>query len=107
MRATSFNRTIEPSGLRADDDFAELLLGNQPALRANSVSEFLALAARARRRSAGRIDSVLRLIALMISGTVILQLGQLVRLHPNAHRVLARAEDLTPGDARHAASVHR
>ena len=42
MRATSLNRTIEPFGRGAKNDVREFVFGNEPALCADGISEFLA-----------------------------------------------------------------
>ena len=89
-------------GIGADDDLAELFRTRQPARRAHRVCEFLA-----RRRGlatdlARGIDGVLRAQGVDDVGDRDAQFRELVRLHPEPHRVLARAENLHVGNARHA-----
>ena len=77
--------------------------GNQPALRAHRVGELLPGRNRLASDLTRRIHVVLRLQRLHDLRNRDVQLRQLIRLHPDAHRVLPRAENLIwryPGHAR-------
>ena len=90
---------------RANDDLLELLGRRQPALRPHRVTEFLPLRRGLAADLTGRIHGVLRLNRRDDFGHGDRQLRQLVRLHPQPHRVLARAEDLNAADAGNAGQL--
>ncbi len=86
----------------AQNDLFELFRRSQAALRANRVSEGLAFGNRLAAHLPGGIDGVLGLNGADNFRDRHLQLGQLIGLHPEAHGVLAGAEDLNGADALHA-----
>ena len=83
----------------ADDDLAELLPARQAAGRADGVGELLAGRRRFAADLSGGIHRVLRAQGVDDVGNRHAELRQLVGLHPEPHRVLARAEDLDVGNA--------
>ncbi len=99
-RATSLRRTTEPLGrIGSHDDVAELLRIGEPAQRVD-----LHLEGRAGRRRrladlAGRdLDVLLRDGLLHVDGGDA-EIGELVRIEPDAHRIAPLAEDLDVADA--------
>ena len=93
------NRAV---GTGAYDDLPELLFGKQPALCPNRVGEFLALWNRLTTDLPGRINRILRLYGFDNFGNGDAKLGQLVRLDPAAHGILAGSKDRHAGNARYA-----
>ena len=83
----------------AYDDGTEFLRRLQPALGADGVSEFLPARYRLGADRAGRIDGVLRVDRVDDLGNRDVEFGQLVRIDPQAHGVLAGTEDGDAGDA--------
>ena len=81
-------------------DLRELLGRLQPALGPDGIGELLAGGRGLAADLPGRVDRVLLLMASTISGIGDVELGQLVRLHPAAHGVLAGAENGDAGDPR-------
>ena len=71
---------------------------DQPALRAHRVGELLPLRHRLAADLSGRVDLVLFLDGRDDLGDGDAEFGELVRLHPDAHGVLARAEHLDAAD---------
>ena len=71
----------------------------QPALGAHRIGVFLALGNRRAAHLSGRIHGVLRLKRIDNLRDGDAELGQLIRLHPQAHGVLAGAEYLHVADA--------
>src|SRR5439155_10057381 len=92
------DRTIR-SG--TEDEVAKLLLRREPSLRANGVSELLAGRCGTAADFAGRVDGVLTAdrVDNLRDGDV--EFGQLVRLHPDSHRILPGAKDRHLRNARH------
>ena len=88
--------------VRADHDTPEFLFRLQAALRADAVGELLPGGNRLGADLTGRVHGVLGLDGAQNLRHGDPQLGELVRPHPEAHRILARAEDLYLADARHA-----
>ena len=76
-----------------DDDVAELLGGNQPALGGDRIRELLALGGGGTAELPDRIDGVLRVKGVddIIDGDI--QFRELVGLDPEPHGVLAGAEN--------------
>ena len=85
-------------GVGAKDDVAELFGLDQAALRPHGVGKLLALRDRLAADLAGRVHVVLGLDRLDDFRRGDAQLGHLVGVHPNAHRVLP-AEHLHARDA--------
>ncbi len=103
MRATSRSRVTSPFGAGLDDDVAELLLALQPALR---VDRELQVEARQRRRGADDAGGGLHVLRADLVDDVAgrqAALGDLLRVEPDAHRVVAGAEQLHLADARRCA----
>ena len=96
---------IRPVRICADDDFAEFLSGNQTPLGAHGVRELLSLRNRFAADFPRRVHRVLNLDGLNNLGNRNLKFGQLVRLHPDAHRVLPGAKYQNFRDTRHARQV--
>src|SRR5438876_1211853 len=71
----------------------EFFSGCEATLRANSIGVVLTWRTRAATNFAGGIHLVLALHRADDFGDGEIEFGQLVRLHPNAHRILTRAED--------------
>ena len=82
--------------------FSKSSCGDEPALRAHRVGELLARRDRLAADLAGGVHLVLLLDRRDDLGDRDAALREHVRLHPHAHRVLARAEDRDLADARHA-----
>src|SRR4030095_12895704 len=80
--------------IRPDDDLSEFLRRLQPTLRAHCVSKFLP----ARNRFASYLARRIHIILLLHRADDVwnrnTKLRELVRFHPQAHRVLARAENM-------------
>ena len=78
----------------ADDNVFELLRRCQAALSKNGIGELLARRSWFAANLTGRIHRVLRLDRVDDLGDGDAQLRQLVRLYPEPHGILPRAEDL-------------
>ena len=96
---------MPPSGDLANHDLSEFFRRGEPALRAHRVGELLPWWNRFAAHLSGGIDGVLRLDRGDDLGDRDAQLGQLVRLDPQPHGVLARAEHLDRADPRRRASI--
>jgi len=83
----------------AQHDAAELLGALQATLRAHRVGELLAPRNRLGTNRSGRIDGVLRIDGVDDLRDRDVQLGQLVGLDPQPHRILAGTEDGDAGDS--------
>src|SRR5204863_3615471 len=83
----------------AKDNVPKFAFRHQPALRGNGISEFLALGRGWSANKSGGINGVLRVDGgdNVIDGNV--QLSELVRLDPKAHRILACPKYAHVGDA--------
>ena len=92
-------------GIGAHDDLAELFCGKQPALCPHRVSEFLPSWNGFAADLSGGVNGILRLYGLDDFGNGDAKLGQLVRLDPAAHGVLACTKDRHTGDARYASQL--
>ena len=97
MRATSLSRTTEPSGFSRTTICAELLFGDQPALGDDGVGEFLARRDGLPPICPAGLTVFWLLTALMMSRDGDVELGQLVGFDPEAHGILARAENIDLG----------
>ena len=86
-------------GILPHDDVAKLLFGDEPALGGDRVGEFLPLGRGGPADLPGGIDRVLGIDRVDEVVDRDIELGQLIGLHPEAHGVLARAEDLDVGHA--------
>src|SRR6185369_7198355 len=89
----------------AHHDLLKVLRRNQPALGPYGVGEFLAWRSRFAANLAGRIHRVLSLDRRDNFWNCDAELRQLVRLHPQSHRVPAGAKHLDAADAGHAAQL--
>ena len=85
--------------VRAHRDGSEFLRRLQPPLRADRVGHLLPGRRRLRADLTGRIDGALLLHGAHQIGNREPERGQPVRLHPDAHRVVAGAEDADVADA--------
>ncbi len=81
-----------PLGGDADHDGSELFGGDETPLGAHAVGELLARRRRLRAHASGGVDGVLLLQRAQEVGDRQAQLGQLVGLDPDPHRVLRQAE---------------
>ena len=93
MRATSFRRSTPLGPLGAHHDLAELLGLDQAPARGDGVDDALA---RRRRLGADLPGGVLRVLRAHRVGDVggrDAEARHLLRVEPDAHRVVARAED--------------
>ena len=95
------NRAV---GIGAKNDVAEFLGRDQPALRAHRVGELLALRNRLAADLPCRVHVVLCLDCRDDVTRRYAKLGQLVWIHPDAHRILA-AEDLHARNTLHAGKL--
>ena len=89
-------------GVQPHDDVRELLRLEELPLRSHRVRELLAPGSRVGADASGRIDVVLRRDRVRQIGNGDPELRQLVRLDPDAHRVVGRPEDQDlpdPGNA--------
>ena len=86
-------------GRLAHHDLSEFFRRHKTALRQNRVREFLALGGGLAPRLSRRVHGVLRLNSADDFRDGNAELGQLVGLHPQPHRVLAGAEHLNVADA--------
>ena len=84
-----------------EDDLFKLLRTLQPALGSDGVGVFLAFGGRLRPHLARGVDGVLLLDSVDNLRDGDIELGQLVRLDPEAHGILAGPEDGDTGDAGH------
>src|ERR1700731_654017 len=73
----------------ADNNLFKLLRRDQPALRPNRVRKFLTLGCGLAANLAGWIYRILRLERCYDLGHSDREFGQLIRLHPQSHRVSA------------------
>ena len=90
-------------GVGADDDLLKFLDGGEAAGGGDGEGENLALRDGFAADLAGRVDLVLGGDGGDDLGDRDVERGEAVRLHPDAHRVLARAEDAHAADALDAA----
>src|SRR5215472_2277347 len=86
-------------GRLADHDLSKFFRRSQPALCPNSVSKLLSRGHRFAPNASGRIHRILRLDCVHDVGNGDGELGQLVRLDPQPHRVLTRSENLHLADS--------
>src|SRR6202044_4151781 len=93
---------IRPVWIRADDDVAEFLGGNQAALSADRISELLPGRNWLSSNFSRRVDRVLNLNRLNDLRNRDLKFRQLIRLHPDGHRVLTGAKHQNFRDSWHA-----
>ena len=89
----------------AHHDLSKLLGRSETALRANGVGEFLTFGHGRPADLSGRVHGVLRLDCAHDFRHRDRELGELIGLDPQAHGILARAEDLYVADARHACEL--
>ena len=99
MRAMSRSRVTSPFGAGLDDDVAELLLALQAALRVDRELQVDAGQARRRADDAGRGLHVLRADLAHDVARRQAALRDLLRIEPDAHRIVAGAEQLHLADA--------
>ena len=85
-----------------DDDLAELLRRLEPPLRPHRIGQLLPLRGGLGADLAGGIHGALLLDGLVDVGHGYPEIGEQVRLDPDAHRVVAGAEDQDLADARNA-----
>src|ERR1051326_5241011 len=85
-----------------DDNFAKFLRRLQTTLSPDRVSEFLATGNRFSANLPGWVHIILLLHRRNDVGDGDAELRELVRLHPEPHRVLTGAEDLDVADSRNA-----
>src|SRR5260370_501752 len=87
-------------GRFANHDLSEVIYGNQSPLRPNRVGVLLPFGHWLAPHLSCGVHSVLRLNSADDFGNSNAQLAQLIRLHPQSHRILPGAEDLHISDAR-------
>ena len=86
-------------GVGAQDNLAKFLFALQTPLRAHSVGEFLPLRDRLGAHGTGGVHGILGADRVNNFRDGDIELGQLIRRNPQAHGVLAGAENGDAGDA--------